>query len=73
MLDNAKSHLSHNVVKKLTEDLKCMVNFAAVATPETRGIIERFFRTFETSGFHRLLGTTGSNIQDKIYYGSWIC
>ena len=43
ILDNAKSHLSHNVVKKLTEDLKCAVNFGAVATPETRGIIERSF------------------------------
>lgn len=64
MLDNAKSHLSHNVVKKLTEDLKCAVNFGAVATPETRGIIERFFRTLETSGFHRIPSTTGSNMQD---------
>lgn len=64
ILDNAKSHLSHNVVKKLTEDLKCAVNFGAVATPETRGIIERFFRTLETSGFHRIPSTTGSNMQD---------
>lgn len=64
MLDNAKAHLAENVVTKLTEDLKCAVNFGSVATPETRGIVERFFKTLETGGFHRLPGTTGSNPRD---------
>jgi putative transposase len=65
MLDNAKYHLAEKVVKKLSEDLKCTLNFGSVATPETRGIIERFFGSLETRGFHRLPGTTGSNTRDK--------
>lgn len=64
MLDNAKAHLAENVVIKLTENLKCAVNFGSVATPESRGIVERFFKTLETGGFHRIPGTTGSNARD---------
>ena len=64
MLDNAKSHLANNTIDKLLHNVKCSVNFGSVATPETRGIIERFFKTLETGGFHRLPGTTGSNIRD---------
>lgn len=64
MLDNAKSHLAKNTLDKLTQGLKCAVNFGSVATPETRGIIERFFKTIEVGGIHRLPGTTGSNIND---------
>lgn len=64
MLDNAKSHLAKNVVSKLTDQLHCTVNFGSVATPESRGIVERFFRTLETNGYHRLPGTTGSNTRD---------
>lgn len=63
MLDNAKAHLASNVVNKLT-DLGCVVNFGSVATPETRGIVERFFGTLERAGFHRLPNTTGSNPRD---------
>lgn len=65
MLDNAKSHLATNTVDKLLNNVKCTVNFGCVATPETRGIIERFFKTLETGGFHRLPSTTGSNIRDN--------
>lgn len=64
MLDNAKSHLAKNTLDKLLNNVKCSVNFGSVATPETRGIIERFFKTLENGGFHRLPGTTGSNIRD---------
>lgn len=64
MLDNAKSHLASNTVDKLLNNVKCSVNFGSVATPETRGIVERFFKTLETGGFHRLPGTTGSNTRD---------
>lgn len=64
MLDNAKSHLAKNTLDKLTQTLKCTVNFGSVATPESRGIIERFFKTIETGGFHRLPGTTGSGTKD---------
>ena len=64
MLDNAKAHLSAFTLGKLTDDLKCTVNYGSVATPETRGIIERFFETLETSGFHKLPMTTGSSARD---------
>mgnify|MGYP002712145664 FL=1 len=65
MLDNAKSHLATNTVDKLLNNVRCAVNFGSVATPETRGIVERFFKTLETGGFHRLPSTTGSNIRDN--------
>ena len=65
MLDNAKSHLAHDVINILTEELGCCMNFGSVATPESRGIVERLFGTIEKNGFHRLPSTTGSNIQIK--------
>lgn len=65
MLDNAKSHLAHDVITTLTEELGCCMHFGPVATPESRGIVERLFRTIEENGFHRLPSTTGSNIRDK--------
>ena len=64
MLDNAKAHLSGFTLGKLTDDLKCTVNYGSVATPETRGIIERFFETLEAQGFHKLPMTTGSSAKD---------
>ena len=64
MLDNAKSHLSSFTLDKLVDGLQCTVNYGSVATPETRGIIERFFQTIEIHGFHKLPMTTGSSISD---------
>lgn len=64
MLDNAKSHLAEHTVNKIVDELKCSINYGSVATPETRGIIERFFGGLETRGFHKLPSTTGSNIRD---------
>lgn len=62
MMDNAKSHLSKNVRNKALNVINCTLNYGSVATPETRGIIERFFGTLETKGFHRLPMTTDSSI-----------
>ena len=64
MLDNAKSHLAGNTIEKLVNTIGCVVNYGSVATPETRGIVERFFGSIESRGFHRLPGTTGSNPRD---------
>ena len=64
MLDNAKAHLAKDVVNKLVEKLKCSVNFGSVATPETRGIVERMFKTLEENGYHRTPSTTGSHSKD---------
>lgn len=65
MLDNAKSHLANNVQNKLIEDLFCTLNFGSVATPETRGIVERMFGRLEKDGYHRIVSTTGSNPNDN--------
>ena len=64
MLDNAKSHLAKHPVSKLTGKLQIALNFGSVATPETRGIVERFFGSLETRGFHKLPMTTGSSTKD---------
>ena len=64
MLDNAKSHLAQNVINKLTDQLMCTMDLGSVATPESRGIVERFFKTMEEQCFHRLPGTTGSSTRD---------
>lgn len=64
MLDNAKSHLSALVVNRMTKTLKTVMDFGSVATPETRGIVERFFGSLETRGFHKLSMTTGSSPSD---------
>lgn len=64
MLDNAKAHLSNLVVERMTKTLNTVMDFGSVATPETRGIVERFFGSLETRGFHKLSMTTGSSIKD---------
>lgn len=64
MLDNAKSHLASHTTNKIVDELKVAINFGSVATPETRGIVERFFGGLETRGFHKLPMTTGSNTRD---------
>ena len=64
MLDNAKSHLSNLVIERMTKTLKAVMDFGSVATPETRGIVERFFGSLETRGFHKLSMTTGSSTRD---------
>ena len=64
MLDNAKAHLSSHVIDRMTNALKTTMDFGSVATPETRGIVERFFGSLETRGFHKMSMTTGSSIKD---------
>jgi transposase InsO family protein len=62
--DNAKAHLSETVREKLIEVIGCSVNAGPVATPTRRAVLERFFRTLEENGFHRLPNTTGCNPTD---------
>lgn len=70
LYDNAMANLSKVVTKNLTQIVKCNINAGPAATPERRGIIERFFKTLETRGYHRLVSTTGSNIKDPRKKGS---
>lgn len=64
LYDNAKANLAQNVIEKLTQITKCAVNAGPVATPERRGIVERFFGILEERGYHRLINTTGNNPKD---------
>ena len=64
MLDNALAHLSNDVISKVTSFLNAAVNFGPVASPERRGIVERFYQTLESRGFHRVVSTTGTGITD---------
>lgn len=64
MMDNALSQISKDV-KTAMDSAGIVLNFGSVATPETRGIVERFFRTLEDNGLHMLGNTTGSNANDK--------
>lgn len=64
MLDNALAHLSNDVINKVTTYLNAAVNFGPVASPERRGIVERFYQTIESRGFHRIVSTTGTGITD---------
>lgn len=64
LYDNAKANLAKIVTEKLTKLIKCSVNAGPVATPERRGIIERFFKTLEERGYHRLVSTVGNGPKD---------
>lgn len=63
-LDNAKSHYANMVKDRLDNLIGCSMNLGPVALPMRRGIIERFFKTLEENGFHRLPNTTGSGTSD---------
>ncbi|HEX8286833.1 MAG TPA: hypothetical protein VF556_02490 [Pyrinomonadaceae bacterium] len=63
--DNAKANLSNRVREKLTSIVGCAVNPGPVGTPVRRPLVERFFKTLEQNGFHRLSSTTGSNHKDS--------
>ncbi|MBB6021858.1 transposase InsO family protein [Paenibacillus sp. JGP012] len=63
-LDNAKSHYAQMVKDRLENLIGCFMNLGPVALPMRRGIIERFFKTLEENGFHRLPNTTGSEPKD---------
>lgn len=64
MLDNALAHLSKDVINRVTNELNVTLNFGPVASPERRGIVERFYQTLENRGFHRMPSTTGTGIYD---------
>ncbi|MCY9589844.1 hypothetical protein PC41400_16625 [Paenibacillus chitinolyticus] len=62
--DNAKAHLANLVKDRLKSLIGCVTNLGPVALPMRRSLIERFFKTLEESGFHRLPNTTGSHPDD---------
>jgi putative transposase len=62
--DNAKANISKIVVEKLTKIINCHINTGPIYSPLKRSIIERFFKSLEENGFHRLPSTTGSHSKD---------
>lgn len=62
--DNAKANLADAPREVLTKAIGCAINAGPIKSPERRALIERFFKTLEENGFHRLRSTTGSGPDD---------
>lgn len=62
--DNAKANLAPDTLELLSTVVGCLTEAGPVREPTERPFVERFFGTLETSLYHRLPGTTGSNPQD---------
>lgn len=62
--DNAQAHLAPLVTKALISEIRCSLNDGIAGVPESRAILERFFRTLESRLGHRIVSTTGSNPSD---------
>lgn len=62
--DNGKANLAHLVKDRLNRIVGCAINAGPVALPMRRSYIERFFKTLEENGYHRLPNTTGSSLKD---------
>ncbi len=63
-LDNARANLATDTLNLLSSVVGCVIEAGPVREPTERPFVERFFGTLETTLFHRLQGTTGSNPQD---------
>lgn len=63
--DNAKANLGHGPRSFLTEVIQSSLNAGRIKAPERRAFLERFFKTLEENGFHRLASTTGSGPGDS--------
>lgn len=59
-VDGARMNLARDVVDQLAALMGARVTHLSRGTPDDRPFIERYFRTLEQMGFHRLRGTTGS-------------
>lgn len=64
--DNARANIAKNVTNKLKKIVQCHINTGPTYAPLKRGIVERFYRTLEENGYHRLPSTTGSHSKDPI-------
>jgi len=62
--DNAWSHLSVGVQRRINRTVKCAVNAGEAGKPKRRALVERLFKTLEENGFHRIPSTTGSSVSD---------
>ncbi len=55
-LDNASSHLTKHSMRALREDVKGVYRFGVAGIPETRGVIEAFFKLMEKKILRFLAG-----------------
>jgi len=55
-LDNASSHLAQHPMRVLREDIKGVYRFGVAGVPETRGVIEAFFKLIENKIVRFLAG-----------------
>jgi len=61
MLDNAKAHLTHDVVSKITQRLMCSINFSPVAPLKPEGLLNVSLALLMKTGiigFHQLPAAT---------------
>jgi len=63
-LDNDMSNCSRWVWERVRESIGCILSPGPVKTPQRRDVVERFFRSLEENGFHRLVTTSGSSPAD---------
>lgn len=63
-LDNAVQHFSHVIAEHLRRRLGCIIAYGGLADWGHNALLERWFKTLETRGFHRLPSTTGSHPGD---------
>ena len=63
-LDNARANLATDTLTLLSTVVGCVIEAGPVREPTERPYVERFFGTLESTLFHRLQGTTGSNPHD---------
>lgn len=64
LCDNAKANLASSVRNALTTVVNCNINAGPVATPERRGLIERFFKNMANNGYQRLVSSVGNGVND---------
>lgn len=62
--DNAKANLASDTLAILSSVVGCVIEAGPIREPTERPFVERFFGTMETTLYHRLPGTTGSNPRD---------
>jgi len=60
--------LHSDALKKSCEELGIEILFTPPGTPETKGAVERFFRTLNQGLIHKLPGTVFSNIKERDAY-----
>lgn len=64
--DNARSHLAHDTLDRLTNVVGCWPDAGPPGEPNNRPFIERFFALLARHFAHRVVGTTGSNPDDVV-------